>query len=56
MEYEIRNDDDAERCLYALMGYAEKHPSIAGRMANIVRMRLHTLKTKEEENDVIREG
>ena len=56
--YKIRNDDDAEWCLCALLDYMEDHDSAAERMALVLKMNILRLvaKVRRINNDIIREG
>ena len=60
MEYEIRNDDDAEKCLCALLDYMEDHDSVWKRMVEVLKMNLLCViakaKVRRKNNDVTREG
>lgn len=56
--YKIRNDDDAEKCLCALLDYIENHSSVAERLALVLKMNILRLvaKARRNNNDTIGEG
>lgn len=56
--YEIRNDDDAEKCLCALLDYIEDHSLVAERLALVLKMNILRLvaKARRNNNDTIGEG